>query len=100
MTPVFALISQTLVVTIIIGAFSDLPIRDYTQANLDNVEPRIDDNLVVISDVTVTDFAVDTTSSLIPAVNTPTDGGNSDRADAYGWVLLLGLSILQQTRAC
>jgi len=85
------------------GAFTDLPIRDYTQADVDNDEPITDDNLVVISDIVITDQAVDTAANLNPVANTlinkPT-GGNSDSGGggAFGWLLLLGLGLLQKSR--
>jgi peptidyl-prolyl cis-trans isomerase A (cyclophilin A) len=87
------------------GAFSELPIRNYTQTDVENEVPITDDNLVVISDIVVTDAAVDTASNLNPTLNTlvnsPTGGGSSDSSGgggAMGWLLLLGLVMLQKSR--
>ena len=84
------------------GAFTNLPIRNYTQADVDNDEPITDDHLVIISDVVVTDPAVDTAVNLNPAANTlisSSNGGDSGSGGgAIGWLLLLGLALLQKNR--
>ncbi|WP_339723591.1 peptidylprolyl isomerase [uncultured Paraglaciecola sp.] len=85
------------------GAFSDLPIRNYTQTDLDNDEPITDEHLVIISDVVVIDSDVDTAASLNPVANTLIDssngGGDSGSGGgAFGWLLLLGLALLQKNR--
>ena len=80
------------------GAFGELPIRSYSQADVDNEVPITDDNLVVISDIVVTDASADSAANLNPTlntlVNTPTVGGGGG---AIGWLLLLGLVMLQKT---
>jgi peptidyl-prolyl cis-trans isomerase A (cyclophilin A) len=87
--------------------FGELPIRDYTQTDVDNNVAIIDDNLVVISDIVVTDSTVDSAANLNPTlntlVNTPTSGGGGSGSDsggggAIGWLLLLGLGMLQKRR--
>jgi len=86
------------------GAFGELPIRNYTQTDVENEVTITDDNLVVISDIVVTDTAVDTAANLNPTLNTlvnpPTGGGGSDASGggAIGWLLLLGLVMLQKSR--
>ena len=86
------------------GAFGELPIRSYSQADVDNEVPITDDNLVVISDIVVTDASADSAANLNPTlntlVNTPTGGGGlgaSGGGGAIGWLLLLGLVMLQKT---
>jgi len=86
--------------------FGELPIRDYTQTDVDNAVAITDDNLVVISDIVVTDTAVDTAANLSPLANTlvnsPTSGGggsdSSGGGGAIGWLLLLGLGMLRKSR--
>ena len=74
------------------GAFSELPIRSYTQTDVDNDVPITDDNLVVVSDIVVTDSAADTAASLNPTpntlINTPTGGGDpvSSGGGYFCWV--------------
>jgi peptidyl-prolyl cis-trans isomerase A (cyclophilin A) len=87
------------------GAFGELPIRSYTQTDVDNEVPITDDNLVVISDIVVTDTAADTAANLNPTLNTlvnpPSSGGGSGTSAGGGgisWLLLLGLVMLQKTR--
>ena len=86
------------------GAFGELPIRSYSQADVDNEVPITDDNLVVISDIVVTDASADSAANLNPTlntlVNTTTGGGGSGASGgggAIGWLLLLGLVMLQKT---
>ena len=86
------------------GAFGELPIRNFTQTDVENEVPITDDNLVVISDIVVTDTAVETAANLNPTLNTlvnpPTGGGGSDASGggAIGWLLLLGLVMFQKSR--
>jgi len=85
------------------GAFAEIPIRSYTQTDVDNEVPITDDNLVVISDIVVTNAAADTAANLNPTLNTlvnsPPGGGGSDSGGgAIGWLLLLSLVILQRSR--
>ena len=86
------------------GAFGELPIRSYTQTDVNNEVPITDDNLVVISDIVVTDASADSAANLNPTlntlVNTTTGGGGSGASGgggAIGWLLLLGLVMLQKT---
>jgi len=86
------------------GAFGELPIRSYSQADVDNEVPITDDNLVVISDIVVTDASADSAANLNPTlntlVNTTTGGGGSGASGgggAIGWLLLLSLVMLQKT---
>lgn len=84
--------------------FGELPIRDYTQTDVDNNVAITDDNLVVISDIVVTDPATDTGANLSPVVNTlvntQTGGSSSDSGGggAFGWLFLLGLGSLLKSR--
>jgi peptidyl-prolyl cis-trans isomerase A (cyclophilin A) len=86
------------------GAFGELPIRNYTQTDVENEVPITNDNLVVISDIVSTDAAADTAANLNPTLNTllnsPTGGGSSDSSGggAIGWLLLLGVVMFQKIR--
>ena len=84
------------------GAFSDLPIRNYTQSDIVNNVPITDENLVVISDVVVIDRAADTAANLNPAVNTlinpSSSGGNSSSGGSISWLVLLALLFIQVKR--
>jgi len=86
------------------GAFGELPIRDYTQTDVDNNVAITDENLVIISDVVITDSSVDTAANLNPtpntSINTPTGGGTDSGSGggAIGWLLLFGLALLQRSR--
>jgi peptidyl-prolyl cis-trans isomerase A (cyclophilin A) len=88
------------------SAFSELPIRDYTQTDVDNDVAITDENLVIISDIVITNPAVDTAANLNPVANTlgnsPTSGGggsdSSGGGGAFGWLLLIGLGMLQIKR--
>lgn len=86
------------------GAFSNLPIRNYTQTDVDNDEPVTDEHLVVITDVVVTDATINTAANLNPVANTLINSSNNDGGDsgsgggAFGWLLLLGLALLQKNR--
>lgn len=79
------------------GAFTNLPIRNYTQADADAGADITDDNLVIISDIVVTDATVVTNPSLNPAENTLINapsgggsaGGDSGGGGAFGWLLML-----------
>ena len=85
------------------GAFSDLPIRNYTQADVDNDESITDENLVIISDIVVIDAEVTTAANLNPAANTliTATNGSGDSGSgggAFGWLLLLGLAMVYRNR--
>jgi peptidyl-prolyl cis-trans isomerase A (cyclophilin A) len=69
-------------------AFENLPIRNYSQADAASGADITDDNLVIMSDIIVTDATVVTNPSLNPAENTlinaPTGGGNAGGSDSGG----------------
>jgi peptidyl-prolyl cis-trans isomerase A (cyclophilin A) len=85
------------------GGFNELPIRNYTQTDVDNETPITDDNLIVISDIVVTNSATDTAADLNPELNTlinaPNSGGGSGSGGgAMGPLLLLTLLCLRRKR--
>jgi len=87
------------------GTFGELPIRNYSQTDVDNEVQITDDNLVVIFDIVVTNMAADSADNLNPTLNTlvngPTGGsgsGSSGGGGTMGWLLILGLVMLQKTR--
>ena len=91
------------------GAFTDLPLRDFSVTDANNgVEPN-DDNLVVISDVVVIDAATVTNPDIVPVANTllssPTPstsgsaGGSSGGSLSLWWLVLIGLISARQIRA-
>ena len=79
------------------GAFTSWPLRDY-----DGSSDIVEENLVLITDVVVTDATVVTNSQLNPVLNTsntpntPTDGGDSGSGGgSVTWLLaLLGLGLV------
>ena len=90
------------------GAFSDLPLRDFSVTDATNgVEPN-DDNLVVISDIVVIDAASVTNPQIVPVENTrlntstpaPTpsasSGGSSGGALSIWCLLLVGVITLRR----
>jgi peptidyl-prolyl cis-trans isomerase A (cyclophilin A) len=87
------------------GTFGELPIRNYSQTDVDNEVQITDDNLVVIFDIVVTNMAADSADNLNPTLNTlvngPTGGsgsGSSGGGGTMGWLLILGLVMLQKNR--
>lgn len=87
--------------------FTDIPLRNFTTSDFDNGVELTDDNLVVITDIVVADTAVVTNPDLNPVANTlvnsPTSGGGGSNSSsggggAIGWLLLLGLGLLQKSR--
>lgn len=87
------------------GAFGELPIRNFTQTDVDNNTPITDENLVVISDVVITDFSADSAANLNPTLNTSnnsTAGGGSSNGGSGGgamvWILILGAVLLRKNR--
>ncbi|MDU0353072.1 peptidylprolyl isomerase [Paraglaciecola aquimarina] len=83
--------------------FAQVPIRNYTQSDVDNQVAVTDDNLIVISDIVVIDETVVTHPEIVPTENTlidaPTSGGGTDNGGsgggAFGWLIgvaALGLS--------
>ena len=59
------------------GAFTDLPLRNYTSADGANGVVPNDDNIVIITDVVVVDAAVVTNPNLTPVQNTLATPSNS-----------------------
>jgi peptidyl-prolyl cis-trans isomerase A (cyclophilin A) len=86
------------------GTFGELPIRNYSQTDVDNEVQITDDNLVVIFDIVVTNMAADSADNLNPTlnmlVNGPTGGSGSGSSGGgtMGWLLILGLVMLQKKR--
>ncbi|MEP0355506.1 peptidylprolyl isomerase [Paraglaciecola sp.] len=89
------------------GAFTDIPMQNFTSADFSNDVVIEEENLVLISDVVVTDSSVTSAANLNPVVNTlinsDTSGGNvsSSGGGAFLWlslVALLGFGARLQTR--
>jgi peptidyl-prolyl cis-trans isomerase A (cyclophilin A) len=85
------------------GTFGELPIRNYSQTDVDNEVQITDDNLVVIFDIVVTNMAADSADNLNPTLNTLVNGpiggsgsGSSGGWGTMGWLLILGLVMLQK----
>jgi peptidyl-prolyl cis-trans isomerase A (cyclophilin A) len=85
--------------------FREIPLQNYTAEDLANRVDLTDDNLVVISDIVVTDPTVVTNANLTPVLNTSlsqpsTDGGGSDSGGgSIFWLALMALcSIKVRTR--
>ena len=81
--------------------FDELPIRNYTQSDLDNKVAVTDDNLVIVSDVVVIDSAVVTHPEIVPVANTlinnPGNGGGSGSGSgggSFAWLSLLVIMVL------
>lgn len=77
------------------GALSNIPLRDYVAPNDPN-----DTNLVIISNIVVTDAATDTAASLNPALNIgpeiiidPPEDADSGGGGSFG-ILMMGLFLL------
>jgi len=78
--------------------FNEIPLRNYTAADLNNNVNPTDNNLVIITDVVVIDAAVNTNPNLNPTRNTlinrpPAEVGG-DSGGSMGILLLLGLFLL------
>lgn len=90
------------------GAFTDLPLRNFTQTDFDNMTPIDDTHLVIVSAVVVSDTTVDTAAGLNPtpttAGQTPppstpppaTSGGGG--GGSLGFASLLGLLLVYRRR--
>jgi peptidyl-prolyl cis-trans isomerase A (cyclophilin A) len=82
--------------------FKDIPLRNYSAEDLTNRVDLTDNNLVVISDIVITDPTVATNTNLNPALNNsqsqPTTGGNSGGGGSIFWLALLALCSLQIRR--
>lgn len=67
------------------GAASEIPLRNYTLSDLTNEIQITDDNLVIITDIVVTDSTVVTNADLSPTPNTLINsGGGSGGGDGGG----------------
>ena len=73
------------------GAFGELPIRDYTQTDVNNEVPITDDNLVVISDIVVIDNEISTYPDLNPPINVLINDDPVAEDDNY--IVVIGKSI-------
>jgi peptidyl-prolyl cis-trans isomerase A (cyclophilin A) len=82
--------------------FKEIPLKNYTAEDINNEADLTDDHFVVISDIVATDRAADTAANLNPAANTLINSSNgegeSSSGGAIGWLLLLGLAMLQINR--
>jgi len=82
------------------GAFTSLPLRNYTTTDAANNVPITDENLVIISDVIVIDATVASHPEITPVQNTlinqSAGGGNSDAGGggALAWLSSLALLLL------
>lgn len=87
------------------GAFTDVPLQNYTQTDLDNDEPITDEHLVVIADIVVTDSSADSSANLNPTANTlinaPTAGESNDSGGgSFGWLLIfLGMGFFARGKS-
>ncbi|WP_420935072.1 peptidylprolyl isomerase [Alteromonas sp. A081] len=79
------------------GAATSIPLRDYTSADANNDVEVTGDNLVIITDVVVTDGATVTNPDIVPVKNTllgagspdvPDSGNNSSGGGSLGFFLL------------
>jgi len=89
------------------GAFTDIPLQNYTAADFNNNVPRISDNFVIITAITVTDTNPDSAGAagLNPALSTANNGGGGNGGGgggggggSLGLLALLGLSALGRRR--
>ena len=85
------------------GAFTSLPLRDYSSDDAKDGEEITDEHLVIVTNIVVLDAAVDTAADLDPALNTsknnPDPGGDDDDGGesgggSLGLVNFLTLSLL------
>ena len=79
------------------GAADSIPLQDYTNADANNDVEVTGDNLVIITDVVVTDSATVTNPDIVPVENTlidaatpdvPGSGNNSSGGGSLGFFLL------------
>lgn len=86
------------------GPTNELPLRNYSQADFDNIVPIDDAHLVMIAGVTISDLTVDSAAGLNPPLNTsdqapppanlsPGGGGGS-----FGILTLLALLVAGRRR--
>ena len=83
--------------------FKEIPLKNYTAEDINNEVDLTDEHFVVISDIVATDRAADTAANLNPTANTlinsSNGGGDSGSGGgAIGWLLLLGLAMLQKNK--
>jgi peptidyl-prolyl cis-trans isomerase A (cyclophilin A) len=81
------------------GAFTSIPLRNYTSADVTNNVEVNENNLVIISDVVVTDANVSTNPDIVPVDNTlinTSDSGDSGSGGggSFTWLSLLALLAL------
>jgi MYXO-CTERM domain-containing protein len=81
-------------------AFTEVPVRDYSQDDLNDKLLPTEDNIVLIQNIVVLDAAVDTAANLAPTPTTRDDSkpdsgnsnsGSSGGGGSTGWLMLLGL---------
>jgi peptidyl-prolyl cis-trans isomerase A (cyclophilin A) len=82
--------------------FKEIPLRNYTAEDLTNKVDLTDDNLVVISDIVVTDSTVATNTNLNPALNTslsqPKTNVDSGGGGSIFWLVLMTVCSIQFRR--
>lgn len=69
--------------------FTDIPLRNFTTSDFENEVALTDDNLIVITDIVVTDATIVSNPDLDPKVNTlinASSGGSG--GGAFGWLML------------
>lgn len=83
-----------------VSPFEDIPLRNFTMSDFDSGAELTDDNLVIITDIVVTNDTVVTNPDLNPKVNTlidaSSDGGGNDviggsGGGSFGWLMMLGV---------
>lgn len=80
------------------GVFSDLPLRNYTEDDLEDKVPVSDDHLVIVTSIQVLDADPDTAADLDPVPNTLIDqldddeGNSSSGGGSFGWLSLMLLA--------
>jgi peptidyl-prolyl cis-trans isomerase A (cyclophilin A) len=88
------------------GAATSIPLRNYTTADASSGVEITDENLVLITDIIVTDFAVNTHPEIIPVANTlinsTSDVGSngSSGGGSMGWLLglLIGIGLIRRRK--
>lgn len=83
--------------------FNELPLRNYTPADLSNDIVPTEDNLVIITDIVVIDSAVNTNPNLNPTPNTrinsgPNNPGSDTGGGSFGFGLIAGLFLIALRR--
>jgi len=88
------------------GAFTDLPLRNYTQTDYNNGEPVDDNHLAIVSAIIVSDSNVDSAAGLNPQPTTagqqppptPPPAGGGGGGGSVGMIGLLGLLFASRRR--